>query len=103
MPNKVYVELGSKNTITAAPLYQFDYGMEIVLTGTVPDNVRAEIAAEGSDAETVAIVQNTISIPDNLLMTGKDIHCYIVRYISQNERTTLYQIIIPVRTRPNIT
>ena len=102
MSNKVYVDLGDKKVITTAPLYQFDYGMQIALTGNIPGDTRAEIAIEGEEAEVVEIAQDTISIPDNLLMLGKDIHCYIVRLISQEERTTLHEIIIPVRRRPNI-
>lgn len=102
MSNKVYVDLGDKKDITTAPLYQFNIGMQIVLTGNIPGDARAEIATEGAETEVVGIDLDTISIPDRLLMSGKDIHCYIVRLISQEERTTLYEIIIPVRRRPNI-
>ena len=101
--NKVYANLDSGNIITTPALFQYDHGMQIVLTGSIPENIHAEITTAGNEyAQPVEIsADNVINIPDELLRTGNNISCFIVRTI-ENERTTICKITIPVHSRPAI-
>ena len=102
--NKVYANLDSGNIITTPALFQYDHGMQIALTGrSIPGNIHAEIATAGNEyAQTVEIsADHVINIPDEMLRTGKDITCFIVRTI-EHERTTICRITIPVHPRPAI-
>ena len=101
--NKVYANLDSGNIITTPALFRYDYGMQIELTGSIPENIHAEIATAGNEyAQPVEIsADHVINIPDELLRTGNNISCFIVRTI-ENERTTICKITIPVHSRPAI-
>ncbi len=101
--NKVFAQLSESKQIRTRALYQYDYGMEIILSGDVPDNIRAEFM-DGDNTIPVQIsADQSISIPDHLLKMCDDVVCYLVAYDNlenPKSRNTIHEIHIAVQRRP---
>ena len=82
------------------PLTQYDEGQKIHLNGIIlPASYLAEFAnSESGTAEQIAQTTDTVLIPDKYLTSGNPIYCWIV-VVGEDERTTRYEIIVPVRGR----
>ena len=94
------------NTVTTAPLYQWDYGRKLVITGlNLPAAVQVHFATKKSETATIFIAYKdeteaewTVNIPNALLEVGEDINAYI--YVTDTgEGKTEKQIIIPIIKR----
>lgn len=83
-----------------APLTQYDEGQKIHLSGVeLPASYLAEFAnSESGTAEQIAQTTDTVTIPDKYLTSGNPIYCWIV-VVGEDERTTRYEIIVPVKGR----
>ena len=82
------------------PLTQYDEGQMIHLTGiTLPASYLAEFSnSEMGTAEQITQTTDTVTIPGKYLTSGSPVYVWIV-VVGQDERTTRYEIIVPVRGR----
>lgn len=83
-----------------APLTQYDEGQKIHLSGVeLPASYLAEFAnSESGTAEQITQTTDTVTVPDKYLTSGNPVYVWIV-VVGQDERTTRYEIIAPVRGR----
>lgn len=82
------------------PLTQYDEGQKIHLNGiTLPASYLAEFSnSESGTAEQIAQTTDTVLIPDKYLTSGNPVYVWIV-VVGEDERTTRYEIIVPVKGR----
>ena len=82
------------------PLTQYDEGQKIHLSGVeLPASYLAEFAnSESGTAEQITQTTDTVTVPDKYLTSGNPVYVWIV-VVGQDERTTRYQIIVPVKGR----
>lgn len=102
--NHIPVSFGTLRTITAPYInYQYDVVQILVINGLeLPDYYEVDFCNPG-DAQTITIVGTAdgVRIPDNLLLTGKDVIAYIViQGIDEGAVETRYEVKIPVKKRP---
>ncbi|MCR4886645.1 MAG: hypothetical protein K5919_07000 [Clostridiales bacterium] len=83
-----------------APLTQYDEGQKIHLSeGELPASYLAEFSnSETGPAEQITQTTDTVTVPDKYLTSGNPVYVWIV-VAWQDERTTRYQIIVPVKGR----
>jgi hypothetical protein len=66
---------------------------------TLPASYLAEFASsESGTAEQITQTTDTVTVPDKYLTSGNPVYVWIV-VVGQDERTTRYEIIVPVRGR----
>ena len=82
------------------PLTQYDQGQKIHLNGiTLPASYLAEFSnSESGTAEQITQTTDTVIVPDKYLTSGNPVYVWIV-VVGQDERTTRYEIIVPVKGR----
>lgn len=102
--NRIPVSFGELRAITAPAInYQFDVVQMLVINDLdLPDYYEVDFCNPG-DSQTITIVGTAdgVRIPDNLLLTGKDVIAYIViQGIDEGAVETRYEVKIPVRDRP---
>lgn len=96
----------SSTSFTSPTRFQWDYGISLVVSGMPSDATYKQVhfASENQkmsfDKDLVPYGENHIcSIPDELFMVAKNIHCFI--YIGSEESgMTVLDVIIPVAGRP---
>lgn len=88
---------GSKTT----PLYQYDYGQELVFEGfDLPSTFEVHFSNEfGGDSVTQIASDNIVTIPDMLLTSGANVYAWIFLHTSADDGETVYYIEIPVMER----
>lgn len=100
--NKVAMTLTSNKIAYSAPLSQYDYGQKLVFEGVeLPFSYEVHFG-NSEHGETITQIGNStgVSIPDELLQTGRPIFVYIYLHSGQNDGETVYRGIIPVDKRP---
>lgn len=95
---------GGKREATTAPLYQWDYGQVLCITGldALPQTFEVHFATQknGGVSTTVVGIDGRVDIPNVLLTIGKDIHAWIYLSDSTGDGETEYAITTPVKARP---
>lgn len=88
---------GSKTT----PLYQWDYGQELVFDGfDLPSTFEVHFANEfGGDSVTQIASINIVAIPDILLTSGANVYAWLFLHTGADDGETVYYIEIPVMER----
>lgn len=89
----------------SAALWQWDYGQRLIIRGlNLPDVYEVHFCNPG-DAESITTIGDStgVSIPDELLETGKYIKAYIYLHEGTDDGETEYEITIKVypRARPS--
>ena len=86
---------------TTRPLYQYDYGQILQLTGhELPPAYEVHFANAGdSTSKTQIGGADGVSIPDEYLESGAAIHAWLFLHAGPNDGETKAMIIIPVRTK----
>ena len=100
--NTVIVSLGKFLEVTTRKLWQYDYGMRLVFTDVdLPDAYAVHFSNKEFDGDAIVQVGNSdgVVIPDELFLTGKDIHAWIYLHSGDDDGETVYNINIPVRKR----
>ena len=84
-----------------APLYQFDYGQELVFEGfDLPSAFEVHFANEFEGEATTQIASdNVVTIPDAYLTSGANIYAWIFLHTGENDGETVFHIEIPVMER----
>ena len=111
-------EVGEKNVIVVAfnggrytkikidnALWQYDYGQVIVFPDIVlPEVFEVHFSNDVlGKAKTCFGVDNAVSIPDEYLVKGKPVFCWIYLHDGENDGETQYYVEIPVLKRAEIT
>lgn len=86
----------------SAALYQYDYGQRLVFQNIeLPPTYEVHFANDG-DTETITMLGDGdgVLVPDELLLTGKNIKAYIYLHAGEDDGETEYCATIPVVARP---
>ena len=86
----------------SAALYQYDYGQRLVFQNIeLPPTYEVHFANDG-DTETITMLGDGdgVLVPDELLLTGKNIKAYIYLHAGEDDGETEYCATIPVAARP---
>lgn len=86
----------------SAALYQYDYGQRLVFQNIeLPQTYEVHFANDG-DTETITMLGDGdgVLVPDELLLTGKNIKAYIYLHAGEDDGETEYCATIPVAARP---
>ena len=84
-----------------APLYQYDYGQELVFEGfDLPSafEVHFSNTIEGNSTTQIGS-DNTVAIPDAYLTSGASVYAWIFLHSGEDDGETVYYIEIPVMER----
>jgi len=91
-----------RKTATAS-LWQYDYGQILQFEGiTLPEAYEVHFSNAPAGGTTITQIGNAdgVSIPDQFLLTGKPVFCWMFVHTGENDGETEYQITIPVCKRP---
>jgi hypothetical protein len=94
---------GGGTSATTAPLWQWDYGQVLCITGIdLPAAFEVHFSTNRTGGvSTVAVgADGQVTIPSVLLTIGKNINAWIYLSDSEGEGETEYSILIPVKARP---
>lgn len=94
---------GGLREVTTAPLWQYDYGQILQITGLdLPQAFEVHFSNSRKSGETVTQIgaDNQVVIPDMYLTSGADIYCFIFLHDGLTDGETEYVIKVPVRERP---
>lgn len=105
--NVLKVAFGAVRKITAPPIYyQYDAKQVLRFAGiTLPDVYRVDFCNVGdsSTKPMVGTAEDGVEVPDEYLLTGKNIMAYLVVSSGDDDVETRYEITIPVTKRPTPT
>lgn len=96
---------GQTAVIASTPLYQYDYGQILEISGLeLPETFTVDFGGV-CDAETKPWLgeNNSVVIPDEYLQTGQSINAYIFLHTGADDGETEYKISIVVIPRPERT
>ena len=101
--NIVYAtfETGSHFTRTRR-ITQYDYGMVLAFSGIeLPVSFEAHFSNTDETGETITQIGNdqTVAIPDELLLTGLPVYCWVYLHTGETDGKTVYKVTIPVKKR----
>ena len=94
---------GGGTSATTAPLWQWDYGQALCITGIdLPAAFEVHFSTNKTGGvSTVAVgADGQVTIPSMLLTIGKSLNAWIYLSDSEGEGETEYSILIPVKARP---
>lgn len=88
----------------ARPLYQYDYGQILQLTGVdLPEHYEVHFSSGDAAAVTVIGDADGARIPDALLLHTEAIKAWLYLHAGEDDGETVWQITIPVLARASIT
>lgn len=94
---------GSARRAETKPLYQYDYGQILQITGVaLPTAYEVHFGntAEGGTTKTSIGDADGVVIPDEYLTSGADVYAFVYLHAGEDDGETEYVIHIPVRKRP---
>lgn len=99
--NILKVSFGGLRSVTANPLWQYDYGQILQIKGIdLPEMYEVHFAnSENGNSKTSIGDVNGVPIPDEYLDSGDDIFAWVYLHTGVNDGETEYKIHIPVKTR----
>lgn len=103
MSNIIKAVFGAGRRTQTKPIYQYDYGMIIKPVGiSLPDAYEVHFSNyEYTDKAKPQIGNsNGVAIPDEYLVTGKDVWAFIFLHTGADDGETEYKIHIPVVAKP---
>lgn len=101
--NIVKASFGGLREVATAPLWQWDYGQILRITGLdLPQAFEVHFSNSRKSGETITQIgtDSQVVIPDMYLTSGADIYCFIFLHDGLTDGETEYVIKIPVRERP---
>ena len=101
--NVTRAAFGGLREVTTAPLWQYDYGQILQITGLdLPQAFEVHFSNSRKSGETITQIgtDGAVTIPDMYLTSGADIYCFIFLHDGADDGETEYVIKIPVRERP---
>ncbi len=102
--NTVTAVAGDKLYIRTESVFQYDYGLKLVIEGIeLPETYDVHFAnTDSAAAKTVTGDATGAAIPDEYLRSGEDIHAYVYLKNEDEYGYTVYHIHIPVADRAAI-
>ena len=94
---------GGLREVTTAPLWQWDYGQILQITGLdLPQAFEVHFSNSRKSGETITQIgtDSQVVIPDMYLTSGADIYAFVFLHDGLTDGETEYVIKIPVRERP---
>lgn len=94
---------GGLREVTTAPLWQYDYGQILQITGLdLPQAFEVHFSNSRKSGETITQIgtDNQVTIPDMFLTSGADVYAFIFLHDGLTDGETEYVIKVPVRERP---
>ena len=101
--NVTKAAFGGLREVTTAPLWQYDYGQILKITGLdLPQAFEVHFSNSRKSGETITQIgtDSQVTIPDMYLTSGADVYCFIFLHDGTDDGETEYVIKIPVRERP---
>lgn len=101
--NIVKASFGGLREVATSPLWQYDYGQILKITGLdLPQAFEVHFSNSRKSGETVTQIgtSSQVVIPDMYLTSGADIYAFIFLHDGLTDGETEYVIKIPVRERP---
>ena len=101
--NVTKAAFGGLREVTTAPLWQYDYGQILKITGLdLPQAFEVHFSNSRKSGETITQIgtDSQVTIPDMYLTSGADIYAFIFLHDGTDDGETEYVIKIPVRERP---
>ena len=101
--NIVKASFGGLREVTTSPLWQWDYGQILQITGLdLPQAFEVHFSNSRKSGETVTQIgtDSQVVIPDMYLTSGADIYAFVFLHDGLTDGETEYVIKIPVRERP---
>jgi hypothetical protein len=101
--NVTRAAFGGLREVTTAPLWQYDYGQILEITGLdLPQAFEVHFSNSRKSGETITQIgtDNQVTIPDMYLTSGADIYAFVFLHDGTDDGETEYVIKIPVRERP---
>lgn len=101
--NVTKATFGGLREVTTSPLWQYDYGQILQITGLdLPQAFEVHFSNSRKSGETITQIgtDNQVVIPDMYLTSGADIYCFIFLHDGLTDGETEYVIKVPVRERP---
>lgn len=101
--NIITANFSGGTSATTAPLWQWDYGQVLCITGIdLPAAFEVHFSTNktGGVSTTAVGADGQVTIPNVLLTIGKNINAWIYLSDSEGEGETEYSILIPVKARP---
>lgn len=101
--NVTKAAFGGLREVTTAPLWQYDYGQNLEITGLdLPQAFEVHFSNSRKSGETITQIgtDNQVTIPDMYLTSGADIYAFVFLHDGADDGETEYVIKIPVRERP---
>ena len=101
--NVTKAAFGGLREVTTAPLWQYDYGQILQITGLdLPQAFEVHFSNSRKSGETITQIgtDSQVVIPDMYLTSGADIYAFIFLHDGLTDGETEYVIKIPVRERP---
>jgi len=101
--NIITANFSGGTSATTAPLWQWDYGQALCITGIdLPAAFEVHFSTNRTGGvSTVAVgADGQVTIPNDLLTIGKNLNAWIYLSDSEGEGETEYAITIPVKARP---
>lgn len=101
MSNVLKATFGSATSIRTAPLYQYDYGQQLQFTDVdLPSYTEVHFSnSDTGDAIVMLATDGLVSIPDDLLRTGKAVFAWVFVHSGDSDGETIYRVSIPVLIR----
>jgi len=104
--NIVKASFGGLREVATAPLWQWDYGQILRITGLdLPQafEVHFSNSKERGTSKTQIGQDSQVTIPDEYLTSGADVYAFIYLHEGETDGETEYRIKIPVKERPQPT
>lgn len=101
--NVTKAAFGGLREVTTSPLWQWDYGQILKITGLdLPQAFEVHFSNSRKSGETVTQIgtDNQVVIPDMYLTSGAAIYAFIFLHDGLTDGETEYVINVPVRERP---
>lgn len=101
MDNNIVVASFTRDKTITRPVYQYDYGLELnIVGGILPDTFEIHFANDPKGEAKTQIVENrVVAIPDEYLLSGKNVYAWIFLHRGADDGETVFLIEIPVRPR----
>ena len=95
---------GDKLYVKTSPVFQYDYGLTLVITGVaLPEEYDVHFGNTNSAAaKEVTGNANGVSVPDEYLRNGEDVHAWLYLHTGEDDGYTVLHIHIPVIQRAAI-
>lgn len=101
--NVTRAAFGGLREVTTSPLWQYDYGQILQITGLdLPQAFEVHFSNSRKSGEAITQIGSggQVTIPDMYLTSGADIYAFVFLHDGLTDGETEYVIKIPVRERP---